>query len=106
MLGYMKQIRKLSQKLKSHSQFKLILLIVLVTSILFLLIPSIALKHGATGDGFLGYFGAIIGGSIGALVAAWGIITTIKENRRQAVSPCLIFQEISEFPDNANISGT
>ena len=69
-----------------------ILLGLLIIGILCIL-PFIALKYGASGEGLLGYFGAIIGGSIGALVAGWGIVTTIKENRRQAVAPCLIFQE-------------
>lgn len=76
--------------------------------IVFLLcaIPLIALKNGASGDGILGYFGAVIGGAIGALVAGWGIITTIKENRRQAVAPCLIFQEVeaTEVPEYAKIN--
>ena len=69
-----------------------ILLGLLIIGILCIL-PFIALKYGASGEGLLGYFGSIIGGSIGALVAGWGIVTTIKENRRQAVAPCLIFQE-------------
>ena len=78
----------------SHNQTVLKILFGVVTILLLCAIPFIALKHGASADGFLGYFGAVIGGSIGALVAGWGIITTIKENRRQTVAPCLIFQEV------------
>lgn len=77
-----------------------ILLGLLIIGILCI-IPFIALKCGASGDGLLGYFGAIIGGSIGALVAGWGIITTIKENRHQSVAPCLIFQEVDKAPEDS-----
>lgn len=82
-----------------------ILLGLLIIGILCIL-PFIALKYGASGEGFLGYFGAIIGGSIGALVAGWGIVTTIKENRRQAVAPCLIFQEVKadKIPEGSVIN--
>lgn len=44
-----------------------ILLGLLIIGILCI-IPFIALKYGASGDGFLGYFGAIMGSAIGALV--------------------------------------
>ena len=84
----------------SRNQTALKILFGVVMILLLCAIPFIALKHGASGDGFLGYFGAVIGGAIGALVAGWGIITTIKENRRQAVAPCLIFQEVDEVPEN------
>lgn len=82
-----------------------ILLGLLIIGILCIL-PFIALKYGASGEGLLGYFGAIIGGSIGALVAGWGIVTTIKENRRQAVAPCLIFQEVKadKIPEGSVIN--
>lgn len=83
-----------------HNQTTLKILFGVVMILLLCAIPFGALKHGASDDGFLGYFGAIIGGSIGALVAGWGIVTTIKENRRQAVAPCLIFQEVDEVPEN------
>lgn len=44
-----------------------------VLIVLFLgAVPLIALKYGASGDGLLGYFGAVIGGAIGALVAGLG----------------------------------
>ena len=90
----------------SHNQTVLKIFFGVVTILLLCAIPFIALKHGASADGFLGYFGAVIGGSIGALVAGWGIITTIKENRRQTVAPCLIFQEVEadKIPPNAKVN--
>ena len=90
----------------SHNQTVLKILFGVVTILLLCAIPFIALKHGASADGFLGYFGAVIGGSIGALVAGWGIITTIKENRLQTVAPCLIFQEVEadKIPPNAKVN--
>lgn len=62
--------------------------------------PAIALKLGITVDGMLGYIGAVVGSSIGALVAGWGITATIKANQKQAIAPYLIFQEVSEIPEN------
>lgn len=90
----------------SRNQTALKILFGVVTILLLCAVPFIALKHGASADGFLGYFGAVIGGSIGALVAGWGIVTTIKENRRQAVAPCLIFQEVKadKIPEGSVIN--
>ena len=90
----------------SQSQTALKLLFGILIILLLGIIPFISLRYGASGDGLLGYFGAIIGGSIGALVAGWGIVTTIKENRRQAVAPCLIFQEIKadKIPEGSVIN--
>jgi len=96
----MKKVKDIIRNIISHSNFNKICGIIFTFFLLFL-IPITAVKHGASADGFLGYFGAVIGGSIGALVAGWGIVTTIKENRRQAVAPCLIFQEVDEVPENA-----
>ena len=81
----------------SHNQTALKILFGMLIILLLYVIPFIALKYGVSADGFLGYFGAVIGSSIGALVAGWGIVTTIKENRLQAVAPCLIFQEYNIF---------
>lgn len=96
----MKKVKDIIRNIISHSNFNKICGIIFTFFLLFL-IPITAVKDGASADGFLGYFGAVIGGSIGALVAGWGIVTTIKENRRQAVAPCLIFQEVDEVPENA-----
>ncbi len=85
----------------SHNQTALKILFGMLIILLLYVIPFIALKYGATGDGILGYIGAVVGSSIGALVAGWGIVITIKENRRQAVAPYLIFQEIDNIPDDA-----
>ena len=80
----MKKVKDIIRNIISHLNFNKICGIIFAFFLLFL-IPITALKYGASADGFLGYFGAVIGGSIGALVAGWGIITTIKENRRQTV---------------------
>jgi len=53
----------------SRNQIALKILFGVVMILLLCAIPFIALKHGASADGFLGYFGAVIGSSIGALVA-------------------------------------
>lgn len=88
----------------SHNQTALKILFGVVTILLLCAIPFIALKHGASADGFLGYFGAIIGGAIGALVAGWGIVATIKENRRQMISPNLIFREVDTVPEGTVVN--
>lgn len=87
----MARVKKFIHNIMPNTKYKIIVGIILTLFLLFL-VPIMALRYGASGDGLLGYFGAVIGGAIGALVAGWGIITTIKENRRQAVTPCLIFQ--------------
>ena len=101
----MKKVKDIIRNIISHLNFNKICGIIFAFFLLFL-IPITALKYGASADGFLGYFGAVIGGSIGALVAGWGIITTIKENRRQTVAPCLIFQEVEadKIPPNAKVN--
>lgn len=102
------KIEKLKNGLISVSQSQTALKLLFGVLIILLLgvIPFIALRYGASGDGILGYFGAVIGGAIGALVAGWGIVTTIKENRRQTVAPCLIFQEVEadKIPQNAKVN--
>ena len=101
----MARVKEFIHNIMPNTKYKIIVGIILTLFLLFL-VPIMALRYGASGDGLLGYFGAVIGGAIGALVAGWGIITTIKENRRQAVTPCLIFQEIgsTEVPEDATIN--
>ena len=80
-----------------------VLISLIVLAVFFCAIPIIALKLGATVDGMLGYIGAVVGSSIGALVAGWGITATIKANQKQAIAPYLIFQEVSEIPENTKL---
>lgn len=80
-----------------------VLISLTVLAVFFCAIPIIALKLGATVDGMLGYIGAVVGSSIGALVAGWGITATIKANQKQAIAPYLIFQEVSEIPENTKL---
>lgn len=54
---------------------------------------------------WIGFWGSYLGAIIGAVVAAWGIIITIKENRKLGVAPYLIFEEVDEIPEKTMVYG-
>lgn len=95
----MAKVKKFMHNIMPNSKYKIIVGIIFV----LFLIPIMALKYGATIDGILGYIGAIVGSSIGALIAGWGITATIKANQKQAVAPYLVFREVSVIPENTNL---
>ena len=82
---------------------------VIVGVIAVLIIPPIIvgtvvsmdiLNNWTNSNDWIGFWGGYLGSVMGAGVAAWGIIKTIRENRKLAVEPYLIFEEVNSCPED------